>query len=74
MMGVFAYRLSIIERLGFALAAVLFLSSDWRFDALAFLLTGALIYWNLRKGELHETTKTEIGSEPIKTTSKGETQ
>ena len=38
MMGVFAYRLNIIDRLGFALAAVLFLRSDWRFDALAALL------------------------------------
>ena len=68
MMGVFAYRLSVIERLGFALAAVLFLSSDWRFDALAALMAAALIAWNLRKGAPHEITKKEIGSKPITST------
>ncbi|MDE0520443.1 MAG: TRAP transporter fused permease subunit [Boseongicola sp.] len=68
MMGFFAYRLSVIERLGFALAAVLFLSSDWRLDALAVLMAAALITWNLRKGAPHETTAAEIGSEPIKST------
>lgn len=72
MMGFFAYRLSVLERFGFALAAVLFLSSDWRFDALAVLIAAALIVWNLRKGVAHETITTEIGSKPIASTSKGE--
>lgn len=71
MMGFFAYRLSVLERFGFALAAVLFLSSDWRFDALAVLIAAALIVWNLRKGVAHETITTEIGSKPIASTSKG---
>lgn len=74
MMGFFAHRLNIIERLSFALAAVLFLSSDWRFDALAVLISASLIAWNLRKGRPHETTTQEIGSEPITPPSKGDNQ
>lgn len=72
MMGFFAYRLSVPQRFGFALAAVLFLSSDWRLDALAVLIAAALIAWNLRHGVAQETSTTEIGSEPIASTSKGE--
>jgi TRAP transporter 4TM/12TM fusion protein len=72
MMGFFAYRLSIIERLGFALAAILFLSSDWRFDALAALIAGALIVWNLRNGTPQKTNSPEVGSKPITSTSKGD--
>lgn len=72
MMGFFASRLSVLQRFGFALAAVLFLSSDWRLDALAVLISAALIAWNLRNGVAQETTTTEIGSEPIASTSKGE--
>ena len=56
MLGVLAYRLNIIERLGFALAAVLFLNSDWRYDALAAIVAGALVFWNLRKGAAEEIT------------------
>lgn len=48
MMGFFAIRLSIVERLGFAVAAVLFMSSDWRFDAIALLIAGLLIFRNSR--------------------------
>ena len=73
MMGVFAYRLSIIERLGFALAALLFVSSDWRLDTLAVLVAAGLIVWHMRKGTAHTTT-TEIGSEPVNLTSKGDIQ
>ncbi|MGJ5618142.1 TRAP transporter permease [Sulfitobacter sp. MF3-043] len=74
MMGVFAYRLSIIERLGFALAALLFVSSDWRLDALAVLVAAGLIVWHMRKGTTHTFTTTEIGSEPVNSTSKGDIQ
>ena len=74
MMGFFAYRLSIVERLGFACAAVLFLNSDWRFDAVAALLAAGLIVWNLRNGTPNETNSPEIGIEPIASTSKGDTQ
>ncbi|MEM1264973.1 MAG: TRAP transporter fused permease subunit [Pseudomonadota bacterium] len=59
MMGYFAHRLNALERLGFALAAILFLSSDWRYDALALLIAAALIIWNLRKGPSHVTTTTK---------------
>ncbi|MEM9873097.1 MAG: TRAP transporter fused permease subunit [Pseudomonadota bacterium] len=69
MMGYFAYRLNAFERLGFALAAVLFLSSDWRYDALAVLIAVALILWNLRTGPSYVTTTTK--TEP---TQKGDIQ
>ena len=72
MLGVLAYRLNIIERLGFALAAVLFLNSDWRYDALAAIVAGALVFWNLRKGAAEEIT-TGTGSQPVEKTSEGET-
>ena len=72
MLGVLAYRLNIIERLGFALAAVLFLNSDWRYDALAAIVAGALVLWNLRKGAAEEIT-TGTGSQPVEKTSEGET-
>jgi len=72
MLGVLAYRLNIIERLGFALAAVLFLNSDWRYDALAAIVAGALVFWNLRKGASEEIT-TGTGSQPVEKTSEGET-
>jgi len=70
MMGVFAIRLNLIERLGFALAAVLFLSSDWRFDALAVLVAAALIVWNLRKA----SAQTNNPEEPSKPTTEGVTK
>ena len=72
MLGVLAYRLNIIERLGFALAAVLFLNSDWRYDALAAIVAGALVFWNLRKGAAEEITK-GTGTQPVEKTSEGET-
>ena len=68
MIGVFAHRLTIIERLGFALAAGLFLSSDWRYDALALLIATGLIAWNLRKGSSEQINTSEIGSQPIAST------
>jgi len=68
MIGVFARRLNVLERLGFSLAAVLFLNSDWRFDALALLVAAALIVWNLRKKQTQEITNSVIGSEPIAST------
>jgi len=72
MMGVFAYRLQILERLGFVLASLLFLSSNWHFDALAVFVAGAAIFIHLRKGVLGQDTTTKVGSEPAKSTSKGE--
>lgn len=61
-MGVFAYRLQILERFGFALASLLFLSSNWHFDALALLVAGTVIFINLRKGTLDQVTTTKAGS------------
>jgi TRAP-type uncharacterized transport system fused permease subunit len=65
LIGVFAYRLTLLERLGFALAAILFLSSDWRYDALAMLIAAALIGWHTRKGKYRQTNTSEIGTQPI---------
>jgi len=61
-MGVFAYRLQILERFGFALASLLFLSSNWHFDALALLVAVTVIFINLRKGALDQVTTTKAGS------------
>lgn len=61
-MGVFAYRLQILERFGFALASLLFLSSNWHFDTLALLVAGTVIFINLRKGALDQVTTTKAGS------------
>ncbi|MGB3177176.1 MAG: TRAP transporter fused permease subunit [Albidovulum sp.] len=74
MMGFFAYRLTILERLGFVVAALLFMNPDWRFDALAVLISAALIAWNLHKGKTMEKITTEIGAEPITSTPKGDIQ
>ncbi|CAN0500363.1 unnamed protein product, partial [Scytosiphon promiscuus] len=49
MMGYFASRLNILERLGFAVAAVMFMSSDWHFDLIARLISLTLILWNRRR-------------------------
>ena len=68
MMGYFAHRLSIVERAGFVCAAVLFLSSDWRYDAAAVVISVGLVLFNLRKGADHPEIKPEIGSGPIATT------
>ena len=72
-MGYFAYRLTVLERLGFALAAICFLSSDWRYDTAAVALAGVLIVWNLRRGPARQSNPTEIGHEPI-TSNTRETQ
>ena len=49
MLGFFTDRLNILERLLFAGTALLFMSSDWRIDAAALALLGALIFWTSRR-------------------------
>ncbi|MEJ6709337.1 MAG: TRAP transporter fused permease subunit [Amylibacter sp.] len=66
MMGFFASRLNILERLGFTAAAVLFMSSDWRFDILAVLIAAALMTLNSRRTPAqtennHETEEPQKG-------------
>lgn len=73
MMGYFASRLNIMERLGFVVAAVMFMSSDWRFDLIALLISSTLILWNRRHAkatkdnnlEVNEATKREKPNETI---------
>lgn len=73
MMGYFASRLNIMERLGFVVAAVMFMSSDWRFDLIALLISSTLILWNRRHAmatkdnnpAINEATKRENQNETI---------
>ncbi|MGJ8534957.1 MAG: TRAP transporter permease [Alphaproteobacteria bacterium] len=73
MMGYFASRLNILERLGFVVAAVMFMSSDWHFDLIALLISLTLILWNRRRAvetkdnnpEINEPTKEEKSNETI---------
>ncbi|MCR9239006.1 MAG: TRAP transporter fused permease subunit [Alphaproteobacteria bacterium] len=73
MMGYFASRLNILERLGFAVAAVMFMSSDWHFDLIALLISLTLILWNRRRAvaikdnnpEINEPTKEEKSNETL---------
>jgi len=60
MMGYFASRLNILERLGFVIAAVMFMSSDWRFDLIALLISSALILWNRRHAKAIEDNNLEV--------------
>ena len=66
MMGFFASRLNILERLGFTAAAILFMSSDWRFDILAVLIAAVLMTINNRRTPAqtennHETEEPQKG-------------
>jgi TRAP-type uncharacterized transport system fused permease subunit len=49
MLGHFTARLSIIERLLFATAAILFMNSDWRIDLAAFALLAGLVVWTSQR-------------------------
>jgi len=49
MMGYFRDRLNAVERLLFAATAILFMSSDWRFDALAVLALVGLVMLTARR-------------------------
>lgn len=60
MMGYFANRLNILERLGFVAAAVMFMSSDWRFDLVALLISSILILWNRRQAKATKDTNLEV--------------
>ncbi len=49
MLGYFTGRLNLVERLLFAAAAILFMSSEWRFDLTAFAILTVLIFWTTRQ-------------------------
>ncbi|MEW9920911.1 TRAP transporter permease [Marimonas sp. MJW-29] len=71
MLGQFSIRLTFIERLGFAAAAILFMSSDWLFDLAAFVIFAALAAVQSR---LSKRSTTESGLQPEQLTPKGDTQ
>lgn len=48
MMGHFTDRLNVVQRILFAVTAILFMSSDWRVDLTAFAVFAALVVWALR--------------------------
>lgn len=64
MLGYFTDRLNILERLFFAAAAVLFMSSDWRMDLAAIALFAALVFWSSRRtsSTTEQQTEAEINS------------
>ncbi len=62
MIGFFATRLNLIERLGFVLTAGLFLSSDYRLDAIAAILATGLTIWNRHKESTAKSEASEISS------------
>lgn len=60
MMGYFASRLNILERLGFVVAAVMFMSSDWHFDLIALLISSTLIFWSTRYARASKDKNLEV--------------
>jgi TRAP transporter 4TM/12TM fusion protein len=50
--GCFARKLNAVERIGFAGAALLFLSPDWRLDLAACAVAGAIAYLHIRKARI----------------------
>ena len=72
MLGFFTDRLNILERLLFAGTALLFMSSDWRIDAAALALLGALIFWTSRRTSTSAETTITPGTNPADTITQGE--
>ncbi|MXQ07409.1 TRAP transporter fused permease subunit [Alphaproteobacteria bacterium GH1-50] len=72
MMGHFSTGLNAVERLGFAVAAVLYMNSDWRVDIAATVLAGALILWVARRAPVPETQNKNAGDQPADTHPKGD--
>ena len=52
MMGYFTARLNVLERLLFALTAILFMNSDWRIDLVATAMFIALVVWSTQRAQL----------------------
>mgnify|MGYP000379154993 CR=1 FL=1 len=72
MLGFFTDRLNILERLLFATTALLFMSSDWRIDAAALALLGALVFWTSRRTTSSAETTIKPGTNPADTITQGE--
>jgi TRAP transporter 4TM/12TM fusion protein len=74
MMGHFAGRLNVLERLAFAAAAILFMNSDWKFDLAAFAILVGLVVWRSRQASSSAAKETEAGTEPGDLNPQGDTQ
>ena len=72
MLGWFSDRLNPLERVLFAVTAILFMNSDWRVDLAAAALMVALVLWTARRAPRSAETTTETGTSPAQTHIKGE--
>jgi TRAP transporter 4TM/12TM fusion protein len=70
--GHFKGKLTAIERIGFAVLAVAFLSSDWRLDLAAAVAFAGLVYIVTRDGRAFISQNQEAGSQPATNQSKGD--
>ncbi len=72
MLGFFTDRLNVLERLLFAGAGLLFINSDWRIDAAALVLLGALAFWTSRRAPSTAETAIKSDMNPSATLTQGE--
>jgi TRAP-type uncharacterized transport system fused permease subunit len=70
--GYFKGRMTVFERVGFAVLAVCFLSSDWRLDLAAAVALAALIYVVTRDGRPAFSQDQQAGTQPVSNQSKGD--
>ncbi|WP_187432292.1 hypothetical protein ROLI_014390 [Roseobacter fucihabitans] len=61
MMGCFKDQLNILQRILFAVTAILFMNSDWRVDLAAFALLAGLIVWATRATPPSAETNAKAG-------------
>lgn len=72
MMGHFTERLNIIQRLLFAVTAILFMNSDWRIDLAAFAMLAGLVFLAIRRAPSSAEIKISAGQNPPEITQQGE--
>lgn len=72
MMGHFTERLNIIQRLLFAVIAILFMNSDWRIDLVAFAMLAGLVFWAIRRAPSSAEIEISVGQNPPEITQQGE--
>lgn len=70
--GYYTGRLPLLQRLGFAVLAVCFLTSDWRLDLAAAVALVVLIYVATRDGHSAAPTDQKTGSQPATIQTKGD--
>lgn len=72
MMGHFTERLNIIQRLLFAVTAILFMNSDWRIDLAAFAMLAGLVFLAIRRAPSSAEIEISAGQNPPEITQQGE--